>query len=76
MGTKDEKTSFEENFKKLERLSEELQNDRVTVDELVPRIREALSAIKVCKKVLQDTKVQLTEIDAEFKELEKDNDQG
>jgi len=76
MGTKDEKSSFEENFKKLERLSEELQNDKVSIDELVPRIREALTAIKVCKKVLQDTKVQLTEIDAEFKELEKDSEVG
>ena len=74
MGSKEEKLSFEENFKKLERLSEELQSDKVSIDELVPRIREALSAIKICKKVLQDTKTQLTEIDAEFKELEKDSE--
>ena len=60
---------FEENFKKLERLSQELQENKVSIDELVPKMKEALSAIKVCKEVLQETKVQLKEISAEFVEI-------
>lgn len=71
---KTEKT-FEANFRKLEQLAQELQNDRVSVDELVPRIKDALEAIKICKGVLQATKSQLTEIEAEFAELEKATDE-
>lgn len=60
---------FENNFKKLEQLSQELQENRVPIDELVPRMKEALSAIKVCKEVLKETKLQLTQISSEFTEL-------
>ena len=70
-GKLQEEKVFEVNYRKLELLSQELQNDRVSIDELVPRIKEALSAIKVCKDVLQETKSQLVKIDAEFAELAK-----
>lgn len=63
--------SFEENFKKLEKLSQELQENKISVDELVPRMRDALSAIRICKDVLRDTELQLKEIQAEFHEEEK-----
>lgn len=68
----DEKTtskSFEANYRKLEQLSQQLQNNQVSVDELVPRMKEALSAIRICKEVLKETKVQLQQIGAEFEEV-------
>jgi len=65
---------FEDNFKKLEALSEELRNNDVTIDELVPRMKEALASIKVCKEVLAKTESQLEEISAEFEELEEEED--
>lgn len=61
---------FQENFNKLERLSEELRGDEVSIDELVPRMKEALGAIKVCKDVLKKTESQLEEISGEFEDLE------
>lgn len=65
--------NFEENFKKLELLSNELQQNKISIDELIPRMKEALSAIKVCKQVLKETKSQLTQMSAEFVEVgEKD----
>ena len=67
---KEQSNSFEANFKKLERLSQELQENKISIDELVPRMKEALSAIKVCKEVLKETKSQLKEIGAEFAEVE------
>ncbi len=60
---------FEENFKKLEQLSQELQENKVSIDELVPKMKAAVSAIKICKEVLRETKSQLKEISAEFVEL-------
>ena len=63
---------FQENFEKLERLSEELRGNEVTIDELVPRMKEALSSIRVCKEVLQKTESQLQEISSEFEDLDSD----
>lgn len=67
---KTESKEFEKNFKKLEMLSNELQENKISVDQLVPRMKEALSAIKVCKDVLKETKSQLNEISKEFTDLE------
>jgi exodeoxyribonuclease VII small subunit len=57
---------FEENYKRLELLSQQLQENRLSVDELVPRMKEALLAIKACKEVLKETKLQLEQISEEF----------
>ena len=67
--SKNEKT-FQANFEKLEKLSTELQQNKVTVDELVPRMKDALEAIQVCKEVLKSTKAKLVEINKEFEEIE------
>ncbi len=61
---------FQTNFDKLEKLSTELQENKVSVDELVPRMKDALEAIQVCKEVLKNTKSKLSEINKEFEELE------
>ena len=58
--TKARNESFEENFNKLEVLSQELQENNVSIDELVPRMKEALDAIKVCKSVLKETNSKLS----------------
>jgi exodeoxyribonuclease VII small subunit len=71
MAEKDESSrQFEKNFKKLELLSQELQENKVSIDELVPRMKEALTAIKVCKDVLKETKSQLKQINQEFAGVE------
>ena len=58
--------NFEDNFKKLERLAQELQENKISIDELIPRMKDAVSALKVCKTALQETRTQLQEINAEF----------
>ncbi len=63
---KKESKNFEENFQKLEDLSKELQEDNISIDELIPRMKEALESIKICKDILKDTKIQLTKISKEF----------
>lgn len=66
MASEVNKNKFEENFNKLESLSQELQDNKVTIDQLVPRMKDALAAFKICKDVLRHTKAQLTEITSEF----------
>lgn len=66
--------SFEAHFKKLEAFSAQLQDNKVSIDELVPRMKDALNSIKICKNVLRNTKAQLQEISAEFMELDAGNE--
>lgn len=66
---KKDEQAFEQNFRKLEELSQELQENKVSIDQLVPRMKEALESIKVCKSVLKETKSQLSQVNAEFEEL-------
>ena len=63
--------SFEENFRRLEQIAQELHENKISIDQLVPKTKEALSSIKVCKEVLRETKSQLKEIQDEFLEIEK-----
>lgn len=70
-----ENEGFEANFKKLEQLSQDLQENKVSIDELVPKMKDALGSIKVCKEVLRQTKSQLKEINDEFSELSADLDE-
>ncbi len=69
--SKEQSKSFEENYKRLESIAQELQENRISIDQLVPKTKEALGAIKICKEVLRETKSQLKEIQQEFLELEK-----
>ncbi len=63
------KKGFDENFKILESLSKELQSGAVSIDELIPKMKQATDSIRVCKDVLKKTKVQLEEIESEFSDL-------
>lgn len=58
--------SFEENFKILESLAVALQDNKISIDELIPRMKQALDAVKVCKDVLKETKHHLKEISKEL----------
>ena len=63
------KKGFDENFKVLEVLSKELQGGAVSIDELIPKMKQATDSIRVCKDVLKKTKIQLEEIEGEFSGL-------
>lgn len=60
------KKEFETNFSKLEELSEQLKDNTLSIDELVPRMKEALASVRICKEVLKNTEAQLEEISMEF----------
>ncbi len=63
------KKGFDENFKVLEVLAKELQGGTVSIDELIPKMKQATESIRVCKDVLKKTKIQLEEIEGEFSGL-------
>jgi len=65
----DQNKSFESHFKKLEEISRELQDNKIGIDQLVPKMKEALESIKVCKDVLQETELQIVAMSKEFESL-------
>jgi len=70
------KKGFDENFKILETLSKELQSGTVSIDELIPKMKQATDSIRVCKDVLKKTKIQLEEIESEFTDLFEEEGDG
>jgi len=70
------KKGFDENFKILETLSKELQSGAVSIDELIPKMKQATDSIRVCKDVLKKTKIQLEEIESEFTDLFEEEGDG
>lgn len=71
---KDESQSFEDNYRLLEQLATELQDNKISVDQLVPRVQAALEAFKTCRGILKETESRLTEISAEFTQLNETAD--
>ena len=71
---KNESETFEQRFKFLEELSKELNDGLVSVDQLVPKMKQASDAIRVCKEVLKNTKLELVEVEREFEELMTDEE--
>ncbi len=71
---KNESETFEQRFKFLEELSKELNDGAVSVDQLVPKMKQASEAIRICKDVLKNTKVELIEVEKEFEELMTEDD--
>lgn len=71
----DNKTKkFEENFLFLESMAKELQEGIVSVDDLVPKMKQASQAMKVCKDVLKATRSQLVEIEKDFEDIFNEED--
>lgn len=73
---KNESDGFEKNFTTLEKLAEELQDNQISVDELVPRVQSALAAFKICRGILKETESKLTEITAEFSSLNEESEKS
>ena len=63
---------FEENFSLLDSIAKELQGGNVSVDELVPKMKEAAKSMKICKDILQVTKIQIKEIENEIQSVIED----
>jgi len=67
---------FEENFLFLESMAKELQEGTISVDELVPKMKQASQAMKVCKDVLKATRSQLIEIEKDFEDIFSEEDES
>jgi exonuclease VII small subunit len=65
-------TSFETNFRKLEELQRDLDNESITIDELVPRAKAGADAAAACFEVLRRSEEALVEIDKVYARIAGD----
>ncbi len=62
------KKPYEENYRRLEEITDSLNRDEIGIDDLVEKTKEALQAARVCMDILNRQK-------GEFEALEKEFDQ-
>jgi exodeoxyribonuclease VII small subunit len=63
------KKPYEENYQKLEQISESLNRDEIGIDDLVEKTREALDAARVCMDILNRQKGEFEVLEKEFNQL-------
>ncbi|MBL7662781.1 exodeoxyribonuclease VII small subunit [bacterium] len=70
--TENKTGSFTSHYTKIETLVKELETNKISVDELIPRLESALDSLQVCKSMLSKTQLRLSEIKQELEQLATD----
>ena len=68
-----EKPTYTEAFEELQRIVSEIEEGRITVDELSAKVKRAAFLIKICKNKLSSTEEDVNKI---LKELESKEEVG
>jgi len=61
--------TYEENFAVLERITESLNKDEISIDDLVIKTKEALAAARTCMDILKKQRGEFQKLEKEFAEL-------
>lgn len=62
--------------KELNALVEKMQSQELDVDELSEAVKKALSLVKLCRKKLQNTEIEIKKIIDEFDDESRNDQQG
>ena len=73
MKEKKKDVNFEEKLKRLEEISDILENEEVTMNDAIKLFEEGVSLSKECMLSLNDAELKITELKEKFDEL-KDNE--
>lgn len=60
---------YEDNYAVLEKITESLNKDEISIDDLVEKTREALDAARVCMEILNRQKGEFKKLETEFSQL-------
>jgi exonuclease VII small subunit len=67
-----ESKKYQENFKRLEKISEELSSNDVEIDKLIEKGKIATSAAKECIKILKEEKGKFKTLEEELENLSEE----
>ena len=65
----DKSKTYEESFAILERITESLNKDEISIDDLVTKTKEALEAARTCMEILKKQKGEFKKLEKEFSSL-------
>jgi exodeoxyribonuclease VII small subunit len=65
----DKSKTYEESFAVLERITESLNKDEISIDDLVKKTREALEAARTCMDILKKQRGEFKKLEKEFAQL-------
>lgn len=63
------KKPYEENYQKLEAITESLNREEIGIDDLVEKTKEALEAARICMDILSQQKGEFELLEKEFNQL-------
>ncbi|MCD6572725.1 MAG: exodeoxyribonuclease VII small subunit [Thermoplasmata archaeon] len=66
-GEGEKEIKFEEALKKLEKITEELENGNLGLDEMIKKFEEGVQLFKLCKKKLQEAELKIERLMEELK---------
>lgn len=60
---------YEENYRRLEEITDSLNRDEIGIDDLVEKTREALAAARACMDILNRQKGEFLTLEKDFNQL-------
>jgi len=66
-GEGEKEIKFEEALEKLEKITEELENGNLGLDEMIKKFEEGVQLFKLCKKKLQEAELKIEKLMEELK---------
>ncbi|KAA0003962.1 MAG: exodeoxyribonuclease VII small subunit [Thermoplasmata archaeon] len=66
-GEGEKEIKFEEALEKLEKITEELENGNLGLDETIKKFEEGVQLFKLCKKKLQEAELKIEKLMEELK---------
>ena len=64
------KITYEKALTRLQEILEDLQEEKISVDELSKRLKEAYQLISLCHRKIKEVKIEIKKIDKEFEKEE------
>ncbi len=71
----DEKKNYHDNYLILEQISDQLNRDEISIDDLVLKTKEALKSAKICLDILNEQRGEFIKLEKEFSDLLKEGDE-
>jgi len=66
------KFTYSQAMEELNKILEDLESEKIDVDEIISKVKRAISIIKFCREKIENTELELKEIVKEFDKEIKD----
>ena len=75
MAKKKQKSSFEEELKRLEEISQQLENEELGLDDAINLFEEGVKLSKICLTTLKNAELKITELKEELSDFSDEDEE-